>query len=66
MNRFAFIKSNEASVEKIKHIREACEVLGNIFEKVIPDSRERSLALTNLEQAAFWANRAICVTQDNQ
>lgn len=24
-----------------------------------PDSRERSLALTNLEQAIFWANAAI-------
>lgn len=24
-----------------------------------PDSREKSLALTNLEQAIFWANAAI-------
>lgn len=25
----------------------------------VPESRERSLALTNLEQAAMWSNKAI-------
>lgn len=64
-NRFEFIKSNADSVEKIQKIREACEVLGNFFETVIPESRERSLALTKLEESAMWANRAVCVNQDN-
>jgi len=61
-NRFDFIKSSAASVEKIQEIRTACGVLGELFE-TIPDCRERSVALTNLEQAAMWANRAVCVTQ---
>lgn len=62
-NRFEFIKSNAASVEKIHQVREACGVLGAVLESLIPDCRERSLALTNLEQAAMWANRAIAVNQ---
>lgn len=29
---------------------------------LIPSNRERSLAVTNLEQAIHWANRAIAVS----
>jgi hypothetical protein len=61
--RFNFIKSNEASVEKIQEIREKCGTLGDFLE-TLPDCREKSLALTNLEQAAMWANRAVVVNQD--
>ena len=63
MNRFDFIKTNTDSVEKIKKVREACGALGDLFTELSPASREQSLALTNLEQAAFWMNRAICVAQ---
>ena len=63
-NRFEFIKSNEASIAKIQEVRERCKELG-AFLDTLPVCRETSLALTNLEQCAMWANRAICVTQDN-
>ena len=31
-----------------------------------PESRELSLALTNLEQAVFWANAAIARNESNE
>lgn len=63
MGRFDFIKSNEASVAKIQEVREAFGKLGELIE-TLPDNRERSVAFTNLEQAAMWANRAVVVAQD--
>jgi hypothetical protein len=41
------------------NIREACKVLAQIINGACPDGREKSLALTNLEQVMFWANAAI-------
>lgn len=45
-------------LEQMKAIRETAKVLAAVIME-IPSSRERSLALTNLEQAAMWANKAI-------
>lgn len=36
------------------------EVLGQHIQD-LPESRERSIALTNLEQAVMWANRCLAV-----
>ena len=63
MNRFEFIKTNPASVDKIAEVRLRCGAFGTFLE-TLPDCRERSLAMTKLEEVAFWANRGICVSQD--
>jgi len=39
-------------------VREAAKALADIILE-IPNGRERSLAMTNLEQAAMWANKAV-------
>ena len=46
-------------VERYQQIREKLMELGALLEEVCPESRERSLAFTNLEQAGFWANASI-------
>ena len=43
----------------------ARELAGRIMENT-PKSREQSLALTNLEQAIFWANAAIARNEGQQ
>lgn len=40
-------------------IREEARSLALTFASLCPDGRERSLALTNLEQAVMWANAGI-------
>lgn len=62
-NPFEFIKSNAASVEKIQQVREKASEFAAFLATIAPNCRELSLAMTNLEQAAMWANRAIVVNQ---
>lgn len=40
-------------------LREAAKDLALLIVQLTPQSREQALALTNLEQASFWANAAI-------
>ena len=39
--------------------RNFAKSLAYVIEQACPDSREKSLALTNLEQAVMWANASI-------
>lgn len=41
------------------HIRESCKTLAYTIESLCPPSRERSLAITKLEEVMMWANAAI-------
>lgn len=62
-NPFVFIPATDASKEKIKTNLEKCSDLHD-FLLSLPECRERSLAITKLEEAAMWANKAIAFTQD--
>lgn len=42
-----------------KAIRDKAKELAILIESVCPDSRERSVAFTNLESAVMWANASI-------
>ena len=48
---------------RIERIRSAAKELGAWIYANAPESRERSLALTNLEQATMWAVAAIAREQ---
>lgn len=50
-----FNPSNSAVVAEIKRLTE--ELIGYI-EQNVPSNRQRSVALTNYEQAAMWAVKA--------
>lgn len=59
-NRFSFHPANN-DVTKAKHeqVRELHKSVAHQLDELLPLSREKSLAITNLEQAMFWANAAI-------
>lgn len=43
-------------------VREACKTLALFLDEHLPEGREKALAITNLEQAMFWANAGIART----
>jgi hypothetical protein len=55
---FSYHKPSAAGVEKIEEIRAGCRQLNQLL-LTLPNSRERSLAITNLEQVSMWANKAV-------
>lgn len=56
---FTYHAPKEDQPEKYTAIREKAKELAYLLEDVCPNSREKSVALTNLETAIFWANASI-------
>ena len=60
---FVYIAPDEISVALIKVFREKCLDLNTFILESIPPSRERSLALTKLEEVSMWGNKAVVFHQ---
>lgn len=58
-NDFTYHEATENQVDRYVYLREEAKALANAIDERVPDSREKSLSLTNLEQAIFWANAGI-------
>lgn len=52
-------KINPRGLRGMAEIRESVQALLSDFNNHTEPSREQSLAITNLEQAIFWVNKAI-------
>lgn len=55
-------KHHSPTAEKItqhEDVRSETRLLAHYFDDELPESREKALALTKLEEALFWANAAI-------
>lgn len=59
-NRFAFhAATTEEKRNEHTSVRENCAALARFLNEKLPEGREKSLAITNLEQVMFWGNAAI-------
>lgn len=58
-NRFDYHRPTPERVQAHESVREECRNLAHVLDANVPPSREKALALTNLEQVMFWANAAI-------
>jgi hypothetical protein len=58
-NRFSYHKPNEATGEKHQDVRQMCLSLAEDLNGLLPEGREKSLAITHLEEVMFWANADI-------
>jgi len=58
-NNFTYYKPTEGQAVRYVHIRDHAKVFAYVIENACPDSREKSLAMTKLEEAVMWANAAI-------
>lgn len=57
--RFTYHPPKGDQIERYQVIRSQGLSFAQDIVRLTPDSRERSLALTSLEQAIMWANAAI-------
>ena len=58
-NRFTYHKPKDDQPARYEEIRKRAHGLAISLLEACPDSRERSLALTHLEDAVMWANASI-------
>lgn len=56
---FEYQRPTPEQVEQIEIVREALKAAHDTILRTIPASRERSLAITKLEEASMWANKGI-------
>lgn len=55
---------NEGVVRLFEALREDTKTLAKTIDQLCPDSREKSLAFTNLEQSLMWAVASIARNQE--
>ncbi|MEC4565518.1 hypothetical protein L8C07_06130 [Paenibacillus sp. CMAA1739] len=58
-NNFSYHSPKDDQRKKYELIRSKAKEAAYLFDELVPNGREKSLALTNLEQAVFWANAGI-------
>lgn len=56
-------RPTDAGIEKIEELRAKQKEYAALIRRLTPASREQSLAITNLEQAGFWANASVARTE---
>ena len=59
LKRFTYHAPKEGQAMKYEDIRNKARLLAEFIDDTCPDSREKSLAITALEEAVMWANAAI-------
>jgi hypothetical protein len=63
--RFTYHAPKSDQAPRYQAIRDYALGLSILINDLCPDSREKSLAITNLEQAVMWANAAIARNAGN-
>ena len=63
-NDFTHHAPNGEQAEKYSRMRQTAKGLARLVVELCPESRERSTALTKLEECVFWANASIARKHD--
>lgn len=58
-NNFSYHSPKEGQPQKYTDIRDKAKELAYLIDNECPNSREKSLAITKLEETVMWANAAI-------
>lgn len=58
-HNFTYHPPKPGQPQKYTDIRDFAKGLALLIDSTCPDSREKSLALTKLEESVMWANAAI-------
>lgn len=57
--RFTYHKPDVTKIGHYKMIRDCAKTYARVILHNVPDCRERSLAITKLEEVVMWANAGI-------
>lgn len=58
-NNFKYHSPQPGQPEIYQEIREKAKELAYLIDEKVPNSREKALAMTKLEEAVMWANAAV-------
>lgn len=58
-NNFKYHAPKDGQPEKYTAIREKAKELAKLIDRECPNSREKSIAMTELETSVMWANASI-------
>lgn len=58
-NNFKYHSPKEGQTERYQMIRDKVKELAYLIDGNCPNSREKSLAITKIEEAMMWANASI-------
>lgn len=58
-NVFTYHPPMEDQPRRYEKLRRAARIMAELIDQSCPESRERSLAFTKLEECFMWANAAI-------
>ena len=62
--RFTYHRPTDEQAKKYTSIRGRARAFAELIDVSCPDSREKSLAITKLEEAVMWANASIARRED--
>lgn len=58
-NNFMYHAPKEGQAQKYDQLRAKAKELAYLIDELCPNSREKSLAATKLEESVMWANASI-------
>ncbi|MCH4162435.1 MAG: hypothetical protein LKF39_05815 [Lactococcus raffinolactis] len=56
---FAYHAPKDGQIDKYTVLREKAKELAYLIDELCPNNREKSLAITKLEESVMWANASI-------
>jgi hypothetical protein len=59
IKRFTYCPPKNDQATRYENLRTAAKGLALLINEYCPDSREKSVAMTKLEEAVMWANASI-------
>lgn len=62
-NMFSYHAPKGNQLERYESIRSKAKELAHLINDYCPNSREKSLALTSLQQTTMWANASIACNE---
>lgn len=62
LDAFAYHRPSPEVQAVMTRVRESFQAMASLLDGAIPESREKSLAFTALEESAMWAMKALSLT----